>query len=818
MFVTHYVEDEAAVVLRTTTGRIRLQTISPTVMRVTCTRRPAFSTQPSLGVLRQQPTAPLMTESQNRLTASGGALTVDIDTASGAFSWRTDDGEELFREPHDGADTRILDEIDVLRTRFDPDTTRRRLQSVDGPKVLTDGGRQVIDRQAYSTTLRLQFSPDEAIYGLGQHEDGILNYRGHTQDLYQQNLKVAIPVIVSSKGYAIVWDSFSVARFVDGPQGAEFRTEVDDELDFYVVLGPEFDAIIAGIRALTGRVPMLPRWALGYLQSKERYIDARELLDVVGEFRRRRIPIDCIVQDWRSWPDGRWGQKSFDSTRFPDPSELCRRLHAADVRLMVSIWPAMHGNGPDLQQLRAEGFLLGDDSTYDPWQDGAREMYWAQCDDGYFRHGVDAWWTDCTEPFEADWRGAVRLEPAQRRKIIMDEQNRYLNPEQAGAFSLLHTQGIHDGQRATDDTGRVVVLTRSAALGQQRFGAVTWSGDISASWQTLRRQLADGLNFCLTGNPRWTLDIGAFFVGHRDELWFWNGDFPGGVDDLGYRELYLRWLQTGVFLPMMRSHGTETPREPWRFGEPGELIYDTIVAFIRLRYRLLPYLYTLHAWEYQRDYTSMRALAFDFRHDPLTHHIEDQFMLGSALMACPVTEPMRHGPDSRPIENGPLTRPVYLPAGADWYDFWTGQRYAGGQRIDADAPLDIVPLFVPAGSILPLGPVVEHSGASASGPLEIRVYPGADSCFELYDDSGDGYGYQHGEHGTTEFSWDDAAGSLHVGTRRGRYPAMPTSVSARLIVVAAGCGVGHQIADGEPVVPLGGRPLTVPLSAQSTRT
>ena len=691
----------------------------------------------------------------------------------------------------------------MVVTHFDAAARRSKVQSVDGMKMSTEGGRRVIDRTAYSTTLRLEFSADEAVYGLGQHEDGILNYRSHSQDLYQQNMKVAVPVIVSTRGYAIMWDSYSVARFSDGPRGAQFWTEVDDEMDFYVILGPDFDAIIAGIRELTGPVPMLPKWALGYLQSKERYVDQQELIDVVDEFRRRHIPLDCIVQDWKTWPGELWGQKEFDPTRYPDPQALIEKLHTSQVQLMVSIWPNMQNQGPNQQQMREHGFLLGDDSTYDARDEQARALYWEQTRRGYFQYGVDAWWADCTEPFEADWTGATKPEPAARLAINVDEQKKYLDPEYLNAYSLLHTQGIYEGQRTADHRKRVVMLTRSASLGQQRYGAATWSGDINATWQTLRHQIADGLNFCLTGNPRWNCDIGAFFVGSRDDLWFWKGDFSGGVEDLGYRELYVRWLQLGTFLPMMRSHGTETPREPWRFGDPGEDTYDTILAFIQLRYRLLPYLYSLHAWETVRHYTSFRALAFDFRADPAAHNVDDQFMLGPALLVCPVTQPMHFGPGSRPISDTPLRRRVYLPAATDWYDFWTGRKYAGGQQLDAPAPLSLIPLFVRAGSILPLGPVVQHTGDSGLGPLELRIYPGSDGEFAMYDDAGEGYGYENGEHATTEMRWDDAGATLHVGARTGRYPGMPESIPVRPVIVSTDTGTGHSRTETGPLLRLG---------------
>lgn len=812
MWIRSATTHDGEVVVETIDGRLRLQAVGDRIMRVVFSARPAPSTRVSVGVLPQQHTAPRLEEHEDRWTASTGALVCAIDKRTGAFTWRDAEGTLLFREPHDGTQTKLLEEVDVVLTRFDPAAQRVNVQSADGVKVATQGGERYVDRQAYATTLRWQLSPDEAVYGLGQHEEGILNYRGHSQDLYQQNLKVAMPVVVSTRGYGIVWDSYSAARFADDESGATMRTEVDDELDFYVVLGPELDDVIAGIRSLTGRVPMLPRWALGYLQSKERYHDQDELIGIVREHRRRNIPLDCIVQDWQSWPDGLWGQKSFDPSRYPDPKGLCDALHEANVRLMVSVWPNMTNGGPDQQEMRAGGYLLGDDSTYDAEQQDARALYWQQAEHGYFRYGVDAWWADCTEPFEADWTGAVKPSAQERRRINVSAQERYLDPEDVNAYSLRHTQALYEGQRETDPSKRVMVLTRSASLGQQRYGAVTWSGDISATWATLRRQMADGLNFCLTGNPRWSSDIGAFFVGRRDDAWFWDGDFPGGVDDLGYRELYVRWLQLGTFLPLMRSHGTDTPREAWHFGEPGDSWYDTIVAFIRLRYRLLPYLYSLLGWETQRHYTSFRALAFDFRHDPATYDVNDQFMLGPSLMVCPVTEAMFYGPGSTPLQAQRAVRHVYLPTGNDWYDFWTGERHDGGRTIQADCPLERLPLYVPAGSLLPLGPPAEHTGASASGPMEIRVYPGADATFELYDDSGDGYGYEAGEHSVTELHWDEATRTLRIGERHGHFPGMAETVPARVVVVTAERGttadVSHEVLSDDDMVSLDGRPRT----------
>jgi alpha-D-xyloside xylohydrolase len=368
---------------------------------------------------------------------------------------------------------------------------------------------------------------------------------------------------------------------------------------------------------------------------------------------------------------------------------------------------------------------------------------------------------------------AVKPEPEERLRINTEEAKRYLDPEFINAYSLLHSQGIYEGQRRATGEKRVVNLTRSAYLGQQRYATVTWSGDTAAQWDTLRRQIADGLNFCATGMPYWTQDIGAFFVKRKPELWFWSGDYDEGVDDLGYRELFVRWFQYGAFLPMFRAHGTDTPREIWRFGKPGEPFYEALVSALHLRYRLLPYIYSLAGWTTQHDYTMLRALPFDFRSDPVTYDIRDQYMFGPALLVNPVTRPMLYDVGSQPLTGIPQIRPVYLPAGADWYDFWSGQKYSGGKTIQADAPIDRLPLFVRSGSILPMGPVRQHVNDLPEAPVELHIYPGQDGSFELYEDEGDQYNYEDGAFSTIDIQWQDAERQLKLGARKGEYAGMP---------------------------------------------
>ena len=528
---------------------------------------------------------------------------------------------------------------------------------------------------------------------------------------------------------------------------------------------------------------MLPRWAFGYIQSKERYFSQAELIDVVKEYRRRGLPLDCIVQDWKSWTGDLWGQKTLDPERFPDPKGMMDELHRLNTRLMISIWPIMNPGGDNWQEMRDQGCLLGNQATYNAFQEKARELYWKQANEGLYAHDIDAWWCDCTEPFQADWMGAFKPEPEERLRINTEEAKRYLDPELINAYSLMHSQGIYEGQRKTSTDKRVVNLTRSAYAGQQRYGTITWSGDVSATWETLRKQVADGLNFCTTGSPYWTVDVGAFFVKNDPNLWFWNGDYDLGVEDMGYRELYVRWFQYGAFLPMFRSHGTDTPREVWQFGEPGDVFYDTLAKYLRLRYRLIPYIYSLAGMVTHEDYTMMRALPFDFRCDPDTYDVADQFMLGPALLVNPVTQPMYYAAESTPLHDVSKSRSVYLPKGADWYDFWTGQPYTGGQTITADAPLDTMPLYVRAGAIIPFGADIQHTDEGSDAPLELHIYPGQDGHFSLYEDEGDNYHYEQGAFARISIAWDDQNRTLTIGSRQGSYPGMPASREFRLNIV-----------------------------------
>lgn len=711
-----------------------------------------------------------VTELPGHLEISTGQLTIEVDKETCAFSYRAADGTLLTREPVRGGKT--LERTEVYHTVFDVSAdTVETGQGADGLRARAEGVNRRLDREAFHTKLEFEWQEGEALYGLGSHEEGMMNLRGRQQYLYQQNMKAVVPVLVSTRGYGILVDSGSYMTFHDDDFGSYLWSDADEEMDYYFIYGPEFDQITAGIRYLTGEAPMLPKWSFGYVQSKERYVSQEELLAIVQEYRERSLPLDCIVLDWQSWTGNLWGQKTFDPERFPDPSQMMDRLHAMNAKLMVSIWPIMGAGGENHEEMKARGFLLGNQATYDAFSEEARALYWKQANEGLFAHGIDAWWCDCTEPFEADWKGAVKPEPEQRLLINTAESKRYLDPGLINAYSMQHSKGIYEGQRAATSEKRVINLTRSAFAGQHRYGTITWSGDIAANWETLRKQIADGLNFCVTGSPYWTLDIGAFFVKNHKEQWFCCGDYDEGVADLGYRELYVRWFQLGAFLPMFRSHGTDTPREIWQFGEKGELMYDTLVNYLKLRYRLMPYIYSLAGAVAHRSYTMFRALAFDYREDVRVHSISDQFMFGPAFMVAPVTEAMYYGPGSRELEGVLKQRSVYLPEG-EWYDYWSDERLEGGVTIVAKADLETLPLYVRAGSVVPLGPDVQYTDEQPEAVTRLKVYGGKDAAFTLYEDEGDNYNYETGSYAMIELSWCEADRSLTIGKRAGDYAGM----------------------------------------------
>ena len=690
-------------------------------------------------------------------------MTVSVDKETGAVTFAKNDGTLYLKQPALCG----LEPVEVFRNVWD-NATVEESSNVDGARATAEGCETVFDRMAYRAVLPLAFRQDEGVFGFGSFEEGYGNLRGRKRYIYQQNMRACVPMLVSTRGYGILFNC-GCSMVLDDAAAHTLALDCVDELDCYVIGGGSHRAVLQGYYQLTGKPPMMPRYLFGYTQSKERYNNGEELVGVVAEYRRRGIPLDVIVQDWCSWEEGQWGQKSFDRSRYPDPAGMTQALHRQHARLMLSIWPIMTGNGKDRQEMLDHGYMLGNRANYDAFNPEARKLYWEQAKRGLFDYGVDCWWCDCSEPFEADWSGETKPDEETRYAINTGAAKKYIDWDKISLYSLYHSQGIYEGMRGCS-TRRVVNLTRSSYAGQHRYGTITWSGDVSAKWETLKHHIPEGAHFTCTGEPYWAFDAGAFFV-KKGVQWFWNGDFDNGVQDLGYRELYVRWLEYGVFTPMLRSHGTDTPREIWRFGEEGTPFYDAIAENIRLRYSLLPYIYSLAADVSFRAGSMMKPVALGYPADKATYDLTDEYLFGDFLV-CPVTEPMYYSAGSLPLQGRDKKRNVYLPQGI-WYDYHTGRQYPGGQTIVADAPLDRIPLYVPAGAILVTAPVVQFTGESKDAPLTVSVFAGADGSFVLYDDDGETYDYETGAYEQIRLYWNDAERTLTFSAREGRCPGLP---------------------------------------------
>lgn len=734
----------------------------------------------------------VLEEGTKDLHISAGTLGMQIARADGQISWMNDRTKRpLLREVK-----KEFIKVPVIKyTTRDEKPLIKRVKTVDGERNFIQNLREESDHDAYQGRLYFDFDEDEGVYGLGQAEEGVYNYRHHTQYLYQHNMRIPMPMFVSDKGYGILFDATCLMTFNDTEVGSYMFFDAIPQLSYYVIAGDDLDEIIDGFRYLTGQAAMLPKWAYGYIQSKEQYYTADELADVVKKYRELQVPLDCVVQDWNSWEKDQWGQKSLDPTRYANMRERADEIHAMGAHTMVSVWPNMNTGTPNHTELFDAGYMLNDYATYDAFDEKAREIYWKQAKEGLFDQGFDSWWCDSTEPFSGpDWSGDIKREPWVRYQLVGTEHKKYLDAEKANAYALVHAQGIYENQRRTRENMRVLNLTRSGYASGQKYAAMLWSGDITASWDVMRRQIAEGLNMAMSGYPYWTLDIGGFFtVGKKWQnrgcscntdptgRWFWKGRYDEGVHDKGFCELYTRWIQMGCFLPMFRSHGTDTPREIWNFGSKGTMFYDAIEKYIKLRYRLMPYIYSLAGDVVLRNGTIMRSLLFDFSDDKRAADMATQFMFGRSLLVCPVLQPMYYEAESTPLDEE-KTWKVYLPADTLWYDFYTGVCYDGGQEILADAPLDTMPLYVRAGSVIPMTSGLQYAMEKNDAPLELHVYPGADGTFTLYDDAGNDYAYEQGEYAQIPLHYDEAAGTLTIGERTGSYRGMEGQIRYEVYV------------------------------------
>lgn len=672
--------------------------------------------------------------------------------------------------------------------------------------------RKDVTRDAFTVSQAFALQPEEAIYGLGQRQSGAMNHRNQQVHLSNGNTNICIPYFTSEKGYGVYWDNPGISQFSDTPYETSFSSQVGECADYYFMYedGTQ-DGVIACIRNLTGNAPMFPLWTMGYWQCRERYKSPDELCEVLDKYRELKVPLDGIVQDWQYWgcdsnwnamkfmnpryinklddkealrylPNGEDKTAKFDKPRFKTPEEMIKYVHKNNAHLMISVWASFGPWTDQFKELEKMGALLKFETwppksgahPYDPFNKDARDLYWR-----YLSHlhnmGIDAWWTDSTEP--------DHLNPKDSDFDLMTADGSFRSVH--NAFPLATNQGVYNNQRAVSNDKRVFQMTRSGYFGQQHYGALSWSGDVVSSWEVLRNQIPAGLNFTLCGIPYWNTDLGGFFG------WEYNND----CTNVAYQELHARWFQWGCFMPLMRNHcSSPMMNEIWRFGKEGDWAYDAQKRFIDLRYRLLPYIYSLTGAVTHENGTIMRPLVMDFATDRKAILLDNEYMFGKNILVCPVTQPLytkkvegnkgvatvaNIAKASSPVQ-------VYLPKGSKWIDFWTNEMIEGGREISRECPISIMPLYIKAGSILPLGPKVQYTSEKKWNDLDICIYPGANGEFTLYEDEFDNYDYEKGVFTSIRFTWDDANRTLTISDRNGSYPGMLKNRRFNLTVMKPG--------------------------------
>ena len=765
---------------------VEIQFYNPSTVRVLKSPEGKTSAKKSLSVVETpEKTSFSIRQSGDELYLESKSIQVNLDLNSGRICFSTLTGDPLLREKEKG----------VAFTDFDD----------AGVKTFSIAQSFILDS-------------NEAIYGLGQQQQGKMVQRNVKLRMIQGNTDDYVPLFVSVKGYGLFWDNYSPTLFEDNPESTSFKSDVGDCIDYYFLYGGNADGVIAQMRGLTGQVPMFPLWTFGYFQSKERYKSQDELVEVVKKYRELGVPLDGIIQDWQYWGNNYlWNSMEFLNAEFYNPQKMVNDVHDLHAHMLISIWNSFGPQTKQYKELNKIGALMdfmtwpesGSDKwppnmdypsgvrVYDPYNPEARDIFWKYLNKGIFSLGMDGWWLDSSEPDHLEFK------PSDFDNTTFLGSFRKVR----NAFPLMTVGGLYDHQRSVTSDKRVFILTRSMFAGQQRYGANTWSGDVVASWDALRNQISAGLNFSLSAIPYWNSDIGGFFL--------WN--FPDKLDDANYRELYARWIQFGAFCPMMRSHGTDAPREIYQFGKRGEKIFDAIEKYIKLRYTLLPYIYST-SWDVTANQsTMMRALVMDFANDQNALDINNQYMFGKSLLVCPVTKPMYsklsvNGKDTARVEDFSVIRneAVYLPKGTDWFDFWTGEKYPGGQTLTKETPIDITPLYVRAGSIVPIGPEVQYAAEKKWDNLEIRVYAGAGGEFTLYEDENDNYDYEKGIYSTITFTWDDVKKVLTINESKGSFPGMLNERKFNIVWVSKNKCVGMgPVAVYDSVVAYSGKKVVV---------
>jgi alpha-D-xyloside xylohydrolase len=691
-----------------------------------------------------------------------------------------------------------------LTVKLEPETETLVFLTNKGKVLLKEKGIRIVRKNTGDFEVSQSFflDKDEAIYGLGTIQNGKMNRRGEKKRMEQSNLEDFQNVLQSIKGWGIYWENYSPTLFEDNAEGMSFTSESGEGVDYYFMYGGSADGVIAKMRELTGDVPMFPLWTYGFWQSKERYKTARETESIVDKYRELQVPLDGIIQDWQYWGSNYlWNAMDFLSEDFSNGKQMIDNVHKKHAHFMISIWASFGPMTQQFRELEAKGLLMPFETwpqsgishvwppmkdypsgvkVYDAFSPEARAIYWKYLKKLY-DYGTDAWWMDSTDPDFFDPR-----ESDYEHKVYGGTWR-----SQRNAFPLETVRGIYQSQRKDypNASKRVFIMTRSSYAGQQHYGSNMWSGDVNSSWDMLRKQVPAGLSFTLTGNPNFNTDIGGFFCSSYNTKG--SGSAPKNPQ---FQELYVRWMQYGLFCPVFRSHGADAPREIWQFGQKGEPVYDAIEKMVRLRYRLIPYLYST-AWQVTKNNDSyMRPLFADFAADKKVWNMTDEFMFGRSILAAPIVDPQyteekvirtdamtgwdRKEVNSEKVNSEKLdwtatkSAVKYLPKGATWYDFWTNKKYQGGKTVTLETSLDRVPMFVRAGSILPLGPEMQYVGEKAWDNLELRLYPGADGTFTLYEDEGDSYNYERGVYTTIPFVWKDKTNTLIIGARQGSFPGM----------------------------------------------
>lgn len=739
---------------------IEVSFFSPSIVRVVKLPEGKSFKKESLSVVKTpQKTAFTVNQQGDNLSLKSEKMVAVLNLKSGKMFFSTLKGEPLLTEKESGSS--FVDFNDA------------------GVKTFSVSQSYVLDK-------------DETIYGLGILQNGKMSQRNQKIEMVQNNTWDFVTFFQSVKGYGLFWDNYSPTTFIDTLNVTSFSSEVGDCIDYYFMYGGNADGVVAQMRDLTGQAPMFPLWTYGYWQSKERYKSQNELVGVVKKYRELGVPLDGIIQDWQYWGNNYlWNAMEFLNPEFPDPKKMVDDVHNLNAHMIISIWSSFGPMTKPYKELDKMGALYNFDTwpqsgsekwppnpdypsgvrVYDAYNPAARDVYWKYLNQGLLSTGIDGWWMDSTEP--------DHFNPKQSdfdTKTYLGSFRKVRN-----AYPLMTVGGVYSHNREVSSDKRIFILTRSAFAGQQRYGANTWSGDIVASWETLHNQITAGLNFSLCGIPYWNSDLGGFFL--------WN--FKNPLQNPDYRELHARWIQFGTFCPMMRSHGEGSPREIYQFGQKGDKIYDSDQKYINLRYSLLPYIYS-SSWEVTNKQSSMmRALVMDFASDKQALDINNEYMFGKSILVCPVTTPM-YNKDGKEDFSTVKSMEVYLPKGADWFDFWTGEKHSGGQKVNKEVPLDIMPLYIKAGSILPIGPKVQYATEKKWDNLEIRIYEGANGEFTLYEDENDNYNYEKGINSTIIFNWDNAKKTLTISDRKGSFPGMLAERNFNIVKVSVKNGVGND--------------------------